>query len=389
MHSTLFRRDFLALAFLCSGTAWLAAEKPSGSTPAADALKPYVERGEVAGVVSLVAGKDKVLEIATAGFVDVENRLPMQQDSLFWIASMSKPMTGTAVMMLVDEGKLKLDDPVEKYLPEFKGIQLAIFDKDKKQTGTKAPARLITVRDVLSHTSGLPFKSPEEQPTLDGLPLEKAVKLHASHPLQYEPGKDFLYSNAGINTAARILEVVSGMAYEDFMAERLFKPLGMKDTTFWPDENLVKRLAKSYKPGKGGKGLETLEIGQLHYPLTERAKRFPMPAGGLFSTTDDVTVFCQMILNGGEWKGRRYLSASAVEEMTRKQTPAEVARPYGFGWAVSPDGAGHGGAFATDMSVDKKHGLVLVYMVQHSGFPGDGKKANGAFKAAALKAYAK
>ncbi len=379
-------RFFLSLVLCLAGTALSPAEK--AQPPIAAALQPFVDKQELAGAVTLVANRERVLDVTTVGYADVEAKTPMQQDSLFWIASMSKPMTGAAVMMLVDEGKLKLDDPVEKYLPEFKGQQVAI-QENKKQVGLKAPARLITLRDILSHTSGLPFKSEEEEPTLDGLPLEKAVKTYASHPLVYEPGTQFLYANAGINTAARILEVVSGMAYEDFMDQRLFKPLGMVDTTFWPNDGQVARLAKSYKPGEGGKGLENLLVGQLHYPLGDRAKRFPMPAGGLFSTAADVAVFGQMILNGGEWKGRRYLSKAAVEELTRRQTPPALERSYGLGWAVDPDGAGHGGAFATNLSVNTQQGLVLVYMVQHSGFPGDGKKAGGAFKNAAVKAFGK
>lgn len=382
------RRHFLSLLILLSASGPLGAEAPAESRDVVAALQPYVDRQELAGAVTLVASVGKVLNISTVGYADVETRAPMKPDALFWIASMSKPMTGAAVMMLVDEGKIKLDDPVEKYLPEFKGQQLAVLDKDKKQVGTKAPARAITIRDVLSHTSGLPFKSPEEQPTLDALPLEKAVKTYAKQALLFEPGKDFLYSNAGINTAARILEVVSGMAYEDFMNQRLFAPLGMVDTTFWPNDEQVARLAKSYKPGKDGKGLESLLVGQLQYPLNDHAKRFPMPAGGLFSTAADVGVFGRMILNGGVWQGRRYLSQAAVNELTKRQTPPELAKSYGLGWAVDPDGAGHGGAFSTNLSVDTKHGLVFVYMVQHSGFPGDGKKANGAFKNAATKAFA-
>ncbi|WP_166647274.1 serine hydrolase domain-containing protein [Prosthecobacter fusiformis] len=379
-------RFLLAVFALAAGTTFLSAEKPVMSVTAA--LQPYVEKQELAGAVTLAANLEKVLDVSTVGYADVEAKTPMEQDDLFWIASMTKPMTATAVMMLVDEGKIKLDDAVEKYLPEFKGQKLAILE-DGKQVGTKAPARVITVRDVLSHTSGLPFKAPEEEPTLDALPLEKAVKTYAAQALLFEPGRDFLYSNAGINTAARILEVVSGMAYEDFMNKRLFEPLGMMDTTFWPNESQVARLAKAYQPGADKKGLVSMLVSQLHYPLGDRAKRFPMPAGGLFSTAKDVGVFGQMILNGGEWNGHRYISKESLEAMTSRQTPAAVARSYGLGWAVDSDSVGHGGAFATNLSVDKKHGLVLVYLVQHSGFPGEGKKALGAFKSRAIKAFAK
>lgn len=363
----------------------LHAETPKSALAAV--LQPFVDRHELAGAVTFVATKDKILDAATVGSMDIAAGKPMQPDALFWIASMSKPITATAVMILVDEGKINLDDPVEKYLPEFKGQQLAIL-KDDKETGRKAPAHPITVREVLSHTSGLPFKTPEETPTLDGLPLQKAVKTYATHPLQYEPGKGYRYSNAGINTAARILEVVSGMKYEDFMEQRLFGPLGMKDTTFWPTEAQLTRLAKGHKPTATKNNLEETTISQLYYPLSDKTKRFPMPAGGLFSTAADCARFCQMILNGGELNGHRYLSAKAIEEMTSRQTAAEIKNSYGLGWAVNPAEYGHSGAMATNMTIHPKQGLITIYLIQHSGFPGKGGNAVGTFKKAALETFA-
>ena len=151
------------------------------------------------------------------------------------------------------------------------------------------------------------------------LPLAEAVRGYAALPLEFQPDSKWSYSNEGINTAGRIIEVVSGMPYQDFMQKRLFDPLGMKDTTFWPTEEQVKRLAKSYKPGKDNKGLEELQITYLHYPLTD-PKRQPMPAGGLFSTAADVAAFCQMLLNGGTHAGKRVLSEDAVRQMTSTQT---------------------------------------------------------------------
>ena len=345
-------------------------------------LAPFVQREELAGAVALVANKDKVLNVTTVGFADIEAKKPMQADSVFWIASQSKGITATAVMMLVDEGKLSLDDPVEKYLPEFKDQQVAA-GKDK----TVSRARSITIRDLLSHVSGLPFKSVEEQPTLDGLPLAAAVKIYAKAPLATQPGAKYQYSNAGINTAARVLEVVSGMAYEDFMDKRLFGPLGMKDTTFWPNAEQVSRLAKTYKPDASKKKLTLGGLGQLKSDLTDRTHRFPMPAGGLFSTAKDVSTFCRMLLNGGELDGRRYVSAAALKELSSRQTPKELKDSYGLGFAVGPDFFGHGGAQATGMEVRTKDGLVIVWMVQHQGFPGKGGQAQGEFKKWAAKEF--
>jgi CubicO group peptidase (beta-lactamase class C family) len=303
----------------------------------------------------------------------------MRPDAVFWIASQSKPITATAFMMLVDEGKVSLDDPVEKYLPEFKGQMLSAEEGGRKTL--RAPRHPITVREVLSHTSGLPFKSAKEPGPLDKLPLRDAVQSYAEAPLQSEPGAKYQYSNAGINTAGRIIEVVSGVPYEEFLRQRLFDPLGMKDTTFWPGEQQVARLAKSYKPNAAKTDLEETTVTQLTYPLSDRGRRYPMPAGGLFSTADDLARFCRMVLNGGSLDGKRYLSERAVREMTAKQT-GDLKENYGLGWATGGGTFGHGGAYSTNMTVDPRRGLVLIYLVQHSGFPNDGAKALGAFQAA-------
>jgi CubicO group peptidase (beta-lactamase class C family) len=350
-------------------------------------LQPYVDSHSLAGAVTLVASKEKVLSVDAVGYADVGAKKPMTADSVFWIASMSKPITGTALMLLVDEGKVNIDDPVEKYLPEFRG-QMVIAYQDDSTKLLKRPKHPITVKNVLSHTSGLPFRSAIEQPTLDGLPLREAVLSYALTPLESEPDSKYQYSNAGINTAGRIIEVVSGMPYEQFLEERLFKPLGMKDTTFWPNEEQVSRLAKSYKPNAAKDNLEEIQVGQLLYPLSDHSRRFPMPAGGYFSTAGDMGRFCQMLLNGGTFEGRRYLSEAALKQMVSKQTGDNLKDGYGLGWSVSPTSFGHGGAHATNMNVDTQRGLVTVWMIQHAGFPGNGGQAQGAFQQAAA-AFAK
>jgi CubicO group peptidase (beta-lactamase class C family) len=346
---------------------------PTSSQAIVDALQPFVDSHSLAGAVTLVADKDKVLSLDAVGFADVAAKKLLKTDALFWIASQSKPITATALMMLVDEGKVKLDDPVEKYLPEFKDQELEV-DKDRKK-----PKQPITVRQILSHTSGMPFKSELEQPALDLFSLEERVKSYAKTPLQFEPGSKYQYSNAGINTAGRIIEVVSGMPYEDFLHKRLFGPLGMKDTTFWPNQDQLTRLAKAYKPSKDKKNLEETTIGQLTYPLDDRQKRQPMPAGGLFSTASDIGRFCQMILSGGELKAKRYLSKDAFAQMTTKQTGEAVTVNYGLGWQTGAT-VGHGGAFATNMTIDLKHELITVWMVQHAGFPDNGGKSQETFR---------
>jgi CubicO group peptidase (beta-lactamase class C family) len=376
-------------------------QAPAAEPHIAASLQSFVNDHTLAGAVTLVANKDKVLSLEAVGFADIAAKTPMRTDDLFWIASMSKAMTAAGLMMLVDEGKVKLGDPVEKYLPEFKDQKVKPGDA---KDGTPRPAiHPITIRNILSHTSGLGYIAPQEHPTLDMLPLAEAVRGYAALPLEFQPDSKWSYSNEGINTAGRIIEVVSGMPYQDFMQKRLFDPLGMKDTTFWPSEEQVKRLAKSYKPGKDNKGLEELDITYLHYPLTD-PKRQPMPAGGLFSTATDMAAFCQMLLNGGAHAGKRLLSEDSVRQMTSTQTGELLDKGrgengYGLGLsttrkaregAVIPGPCGHGGAYATNMWIDPKRGLITVFMVQHAGYPGkEGGKVRDTFEKAVVETFGK
>lgn len=355
-------------------------------SPLASRLQPLVDRQELAGAVMLVADKDKILARESVGFADIEAKKPMQNDSFFWIASQSKPITAAAMMMLVDEGKVNLDDPVEKYLPEFHG-QMVIAEGDDEHVLLKKPAHPITVRNVLSHTSGLPYTTPIEVPSLDRFPLADRVHSYAMVPLQFEPDTQYQYSNAGINTAGRIIEVVSKMSYETFLQQRLLDPLGMKDTTFWPNEEQLSRLAKSYKPGPDQKGLVETPLDQLQYQtLTDRKDRYSMPAGGLFSSAADLTKFYQMILNGGELDGHRYLSEEAVKTMTSRQ--ASTAE-YGLGFWTADNKIGHGGAHSTNSYIDTKHGLIFIWLVQHAGFPGQGATSQDLFRQAVLENFGK
>lgn len=389
----------LSFAFLFALLAF--APNVRGADPkVADSLQPFVEKGQLAGAVVLVASPKEVLTVETAGHSDREAKTAMKADNLFWIASMTKPMTAAALMMLVDEGKVSLDDPIEKYLPEFKG-HMVIVEKDKDHVLLKNPKRASTVRDCLRHTSGMPFGSELEKPTIDKLLLKDAVRSYAITPLQYEPGTKYTYSNAGINTAGRIIEVVSKMSYEDFMAKRLFEPLGMTDTTWRLTDAQMKRLAKTYTPSKDKLSLEAMTIAPLAHPLSDPTRQ-PCPGGGLFSTAKDVAAFGQMILNGGTRGNLRFLSEASVREMTGTQTDDLLNKGkgeggYGLGFSTTrkakADGpavagpCGHGGAYATNLWINPDAKLVAVYMVQHAGFVGDGGKAKGVFEKAATDMY--
>jgi CubicO group peptidase (beta-lactamase class C family) len=338
-------------------------------------LKSLTENHTFAGAVTLISDKNGVIYLKAVGFRDLGTKAPMAKDDLFWIASTSKPMTATALMMLVDEGKVNLDDPVETYLPEFKGqlVNLAADTAKLAPPEKEISPRLvaadhpIVVREILSHTSGLPFRSLAQPGALDLLPLKDAVRTFAAEPLMFQPGTRYSYSNEGLNTAARIIEVVSGIPYEQFMQERLFDPLGMTETTFWPSAEQMKRVAKTYKVDANTKGLIEVPISQLTYPLDDRHKRYPMPAGGLFSTAEDVSKFGRMILNGGTLGGKRYVSTKSLHDMTSTQNRGLGGSNYGFGWSISKDGFGHGGAFNNAMEIDTATGRIIIFMVQQDG----------------------
>jgi CubicO group peptidase (beta-lactamase class C family) len=357
----------------------------AASPQIAASLQPFIDSHTLAGAVTLVASRDKILSLETIGCADLAAKKPMQADSLFWIASMTKPITATALMMLVDEGKVNINDPVEKYLPEFKGQMLATGpDKDHPQL--KKPTRPVTVKDLLTHTGGLTNPPPGDR-RWDMFPLADLAKIYAKLPLKFDPGTKYEYSNPGINTLGRIIEVASGVPYAKFMQDRLFTPLGMCDTTFWPSTQQLARLAKTYKPTADKKGLEETTIAAFTYPLSNR-QRTPIAAGGLFSTAKDLSLFCRMIFCGGEWNGRRYVSAKAVREMSALHT-AKPFPPRGLGWAATTPGGpfGHGGAYKTNMQIDPQQQLVTILLVQHAVWGGDGQRvlptfiqaANGAF----------
>src|SRR5213082_1113007 len=258
------------------------------------AVQEMIAKNEIAGAVTVVVTKDKLLHLETTGFADVAAIRPMTPDTLFWIASMTKPITGTAILMLQDEGKLNVADPVAKYLPGFANLK----------TPSGKPANL-TITQILTHTSGLGEASgPDAQKAKT---LADLVPIWLAAPMQYEPGEKWKYTQSGINAAGRIVEVVSGMSFDQFLQQRLFDPLGMKNTTFYPTDAQRARLATAYAKNKDTGALE---------PVPPRADfgtrdRPPQGNGGLYSSAPDYARFCQMLLGGGTFDGRRYLSPGA------------------------------------------------------------------------------
>ena len=331
-------------------------------------MEGFVEAREIAGAVTLVADGKKILHLSATGLADVEKNRAMATDSVFWIASMTKPVTATAVMIMQDEGKLSVDDPVSKYLPEF--------------TGDKAG---ITIAQCLTHTSGLSEVSGEESEEVTT--LKDLMPLFTVKPLGFAPGSKWQYCQSGINTAARVVEVVSGKVFPEFLAERLFGPLGMKDTSFYPTEAQTARIANAYKRGDDGK-LEQAPITFLGGKSIADQTRYPRANGGLFSTAEDYSKFAQMILNGGELDGKRYLKAETVRQMTSIQT-ADLASGFvpgsawGLGWslvrepqgvtaALSPGSFGHGGLFGTQAWIDPVKQRIYLLLLQRANFTNQG-----------------
>ncbi len=363
------------------------------------ALSDQLESNEFSGAVTVVVGPEGILGMEAFGLADLKSARPMRKDSVFWIASMTKPMTAACVMMLVEEGKVSLDDPVSKHLPAFKGQKLL---KDGKQVD---PARPVTVKDLLTHTSGLTaaYATPAGQPS-DTLPLEKMCDFYAGQPLRYEPGSQWSYNNPGINTLGRIVEAVSGMPYSDFLESRLLEPLGMTSTTFWPDESELERRALPYAKDKDSGQLVLGKTHTFREPYSDPS-RTAIPAGGLWSTGEDIAKFCRMMLNKGELEGRRVLKAETVALMTRNQlgdmpkvsfTPGMamglgfhvVREPQGVSESLSAGSFGHGGAHGTQMWIDPVRQRAYVLLVQRANFPNsDASEARRIFQKAALESY--
>jgi CubicO group peptidase (beta-lactamase class C family) len=352
-----------------------AADKFAG-VPAA--VQPFVERGDISGAVMLVANKEKILHLSAVGTSDLATGRRMATDDIFWIASMTKPMAAVCVAILADEGKLKYDDPVEKYLPEFRN-QWQVEDQAPERRVLVKAARPITLRDLLTHTSGM-----GEYPTTDPhWTLGEMTLVAAREPLRFAPGSRWGYSTAGINVLCRVVEVVSGWPFAEFFQRRLLDPLEMRNSTWWLTRPQEQRFAHNYrKPAQAGK-LEEAVISYMYGgAITDRA-RPPLGGAGLFSTAEDVAKFYQMMLNGGEFAGRRILKAETVAEMTRNQIGNFPARPgmvYGLAFAVISDPKGmaanatlslgtfgHGGAHGTNSWADPARGLIYVFMIQRAG----------------------
>ena len=357
----------LATAALDVRSSIAAENGPPASPEVTAAMQPYLDSYKLAGVVAIIADKTgKVHYRNLLGYADVEAKQPIREDNLFWIASMTKMFAGASIMMLVDEGKVSLDDPVTKFIPQLEKW-MVVAERDASHVLLKPLVRPVTVRHLLSHTSGLTGSSELQQVTgSDGAPLKARALSSVTGPLQWQPGAKYQYGNQGMNIAARIVEIISGLPYEEFLQKRFFDPLEMTETTFWPSEAQIGRLAGAYGPNKEKNGYARGGLGFLTKPLSDRAHRFPEAGGGLFSTTHDILRYGLMLANDGELDGKRYLSHAAMEELRKEQTGATKVN-YSLGYHLRNGMFGHDGAYGTDLSVNPKTGMVAVFMVQCPG----------------------
>lgn len=350
-----------------------------------------IEAERIAGAVTLVARNGRITHLEAHGVADLESGAPMQRDTIFRIASMSKPVAGVAIMMLVEEGLVRLDDPVSRFIPDFADSEVAVeieepggFGPPSDDSGppefyTRPAERDITVYDLLTHTSGVmsgPLSNSIAQPASEerhnmGLAWVENI---ADAPVEFEPGSRWSYSAlAGFDVLSRIVEIASGQTFDEFLEQRLFAPLGMEDTFFWPSNAQRERLASSYVAGQDG-------LRARENPDSMSGVRYFSGAGGLMTTAEDYAQFAMMLANGGELGGVRILSPRSVELMRSPHVPDTLpgrSPGEGFGLSVrvvtdpveqrtflSKGSFGWSGFYGTHFWVDPVENLVGVYMVQ-------------------------
>ena len=363
------------------------------------AMQTFVDRHDAGGIVTLIAREGKVVDVHASGFQDVESRTPMRTDTIFRIASMTKPITSVAVMMLYEEGKLLLNDPVSRYIPAFKSMRVM-------EGGTMVPARReITIRDLLSHRSGITYGFLNNGPvgdayrkegvtdglTATSMTLEQGIDKLAAQPLMSQPGAAWNYS-LGVDVLGRVVEVASGKPLDGFLRDRIFNPLRMIDTSFEVPEAKWPRMATVYSPDNAG-GIRPMKdpenFGDTYMsPIAsyKPPKTYFSGGAGLTSTARDYGRFAMMLAGGGMIDGSRLLSPKTVELMASNHT-ADIpsggligpGTAFGLGFQVVTDVAatqtigsvgkyGWGGIYGTVFWVDPKEQLVAIMMVQR--YPG-------------------
>ncbi len=366
-------------------------------------MESFVEKGAIAGAVTLVARHGVVASLEAVGYQDLETETPTRTDTIFQVRSLTKPVTAVGIMILMEEGLLGPLDLVEKHLPEFREMSVIESREADNEPQRQEPSRPITIRNLLTHTSGIrqmlgssmarrPGPMDDEWKnwfqTVKKRTLADEVTMIAQQPLDFDPDTSYQYSDIGFHTLGRIIEVVSEKPYEEFIAERIFEPLGMKDSSFFPPSAKFDRIASPYRLVEGKlKKAEHYLLASLD--LSRQGRKSPGPPWGMLSRASDLFAFHRMMLNGGTYDGTRILSRPSVELMTQVHT-GEMTRlgprgpqpaNYGLGWQVVPSPVGrrpafqilhlmspgsyaHPGVSGCLGWVDPKRDLIGIYLIQ-------------------------
>jgi CubicO group peptidase (beta-lactamase class C family) len=350
-----------------------------------EAMHAEVDKGSIAGLVSRITRHGKLVLEDAYGYLDLENKVPMTDDAIFRIKSMSKPITGVALMMLLEEGKFTLDDPVENFIPEFANLKVAKEDGPNGQPIVEEQNHKLTMRELMSHSGGLTygFFSRSQVDTLyaeAGIlnidsTLQDMIGKLAQIPLRQQPGSRWHYS-VSVDVQGYVVEALSGQTFDEFLQERLFQPLGMRDTAFNAGRDNAARLSREYSAGPNG--LTSPENGPLIDPVS-----FYSGGGGLMSTASDYLRFAQMLANGGELDGIRIISKESVDTMRSNQLPANTpgmemypGNVFGLDFAIVTDPAPNGGMSegsywwwgidGTWFWIDPVEDIVVIGMIQNT-----------------------
>ena len=330
------------------------------------ALKPHVESGNLPGAISvLIDEKANKQDIACVGFANVDEKRQISMDQMFMQCSQTKGFCGVTIAMLVEEGKISLDEPVSKYLPEFKEMKVLVKDKEGKVQLVPAKNQ-ITIRMVMNHTAGFPFEIPSKKVKgWPGLSLRDTSKEAASEPLLFEPGTKSQYSNTGIDIGAAVIEVVTKQPWDVFLKERVLLPLGMKNTTFNPTDEQLKNHISMYKISKGKAPEFTLFNNWMPLPHNGPTV-FPSAGAGLWTTANDQLKFYKMLMNLGVGdNGVRILKEDTVKNLLATSTRPQSLGSYSLGLNVAGNGwFGHGGAWNTNCKVNWKNKQLQLWVVQ-------------------------
>ena len=368
----------LLVAVFCLTATAKTGPKDSKTHYAQEVLQPYVTSGQLAGAIS-VFYKDGVQETCCIGYADVAAKRPIRMDNVFMQCSQTKGFCGVTIAKLVEEGRLSLDDPVSKYLPEFGELWVLDGEKDGIKTLHKAK-NVLTVRMVLNHTGGFPFEISAKRSDVrgggwsGGAPLRQTASIAAASPLLFEPGTRETYSNTGIDIGAAVVEVITGMKWEQYLKQEVLDPLGMKSTWFWPTDKQLKKKIELYEYKKDAPAEWREEMGWEQRPYND-SHVFPSAGAGLWTTANDQLKFYKMLMNLGVGEnGVRILKEETVKNILARSTRPEGLGGYSLGLSAPVEDNedawfGHGGAWGTNCSVNWHKKELKLWVIQSAGGP--------------------